>query len=345
MTVIHILSGLGGGGAEHMVLELSKQLQQQGTKVVVVSISPVNMIAHKFDAGGIENISLGIRGVKDILPGLQRLRRLLLQHPKRVVHAHMFHAGMFAVLTKILGTTTPMVFTLHTNHVKQAARKAMLFLTKGMRRADVIFSAGSGQWYQKRGAVPIFNGIDISRFNLPRQLPETFTCLFLGRLEEPKNPLYLIDLVNHLKHRYRFKIQVAGDGSLREELEKQIRWNQLDDYFELLGFRNDIPELLSQVHCLIMPSLWEGMPISVLEAGAAGTPLIVTPVGSIPAILNKRNAYVVQLDNFHRELEQVMNDYPAALERAAVWKKQVAADFDITAVSGKHLALYEQVLA
>lgn len=343
MTIIHLLVGLGGGGAEHFVLELAKKNKQDQNKVIVVGITAINLIESKFRDNNIECISLNINKPSMAYAGFKRLLQILRKNRHSIVHAHMFHAGMLACMSKLFIPSIVIVFTLHTNYVKQFYRKSLIYLTKSMRDADVIFSEDSKKWYHKSCSSVIQNGIETTKFNLEPQLSKQFTCLFLGRLEEPKNPLYLIDLVLQLKEKYRFVIKIAGDGGLKEELKRKIAIYKLEPWFDFLGFRSDIPELLSSSHCMIMPSLWEGMPISILEAGAAGVPIVATPVGSIPSILNEQNAYLGKLDAFHLKLGAVMDDYSLAEQKALELKSLILKKYDIANSADKHQELYSKL--
>ena len=344
MTIIHFLVGIGGGGAEHLVLELANQNKKAGHKVIVVGITSISVIENKFKTYGIEYTSLKINRLSEVFQGIKKYIKILKSNPKAIIHAHMFHAGMISFITKIFAPSFTVVFTLHNNYVRAAYRKFLLFLTKSCRNAEVIFSDDSRMMYHKSNAVVIPNGIDTSKFNLELNLPELFTCLFLGRLQEQKNPFYLIDLVLALKDKHNFKINIAGDGELAEALKAKIKLHNLEDFFAFLGFRNDTPYLLSTSHCMIMPSLWEGMPISILEAGAAGVPIVATAVGSIPSILNTDNSYVCSLDKFSENLSNVMKDYNTAKLKASKLKVTILTDFDIRSTALKHHILYQSVL-
>lgn len=343
MKIIHFLVGIGGGGAEHLVLELANQNKNAGHTVVVVGITSINKIQNKFENYGIEYISLKIDKVSDLYGGIKKYIEILKRYPNAVIHAHMFHAGIMSCITKIFAPSFKLVFTLHTNYVRAFYRRSLLYITRGIRDADVIFSDNSRQSYHKRDSVVIANGIDNSKFQLKSALPDTFTCLFLGRLQEPKNPLYLVDLVLKLKDQYNFKISIAGDGDLAENLKSMIKVHKLENYFNFLGFRNDIPFLLSTSHCMIMPSLWEGMPISILEAGAAGVPIISTAVGSIPSILNTTNSFICDLKDFHENLAKVMDNYTSAKMKASKLKEIILAKYDITMVAQQYHDLYSRV--
>lgn len=344
MHVIQLITGLGGGGAENLVYNLTKMnLQDKNVTCSVVYITDKDKLRPRFEEMGVSPISLGITSKASFLSGVKKYYHILKQNKNTVVHAHLFHAFFISCLLKPF-VSHKIVFTLHNDFVRSKLRRFFLFFTRGLRDTDVIFSKKSRTWYQKSDPVVIANGIDLSLYNAPLQKPEVFTCLFLGRLEHQKNPLYLVDLVNKLKDKHKFKIIVVGEGNMRQPLEDLIAQQSLQNYFEFLGFRQDIPQIMASVSCLIMPSLWEGMPISILEAGACGVPIVTTPVGSIPIFLSDDAAYLTELPNFHLSLQHIMEHYDEAIEKAAKFKKEVYEKFDINKCYLNYKSIYQRVL-
>ncbi|RFZ95374.1 glycosyltransferase [Mucilaginibacter conchicola] len=344
MRVIQLITGLGGGGAENLVYNLTKMnLQDKDVEFSVVYMTDKDKLKPRFEEMGVAPVSLGITSKGSFVSGLKKYYRILKNNKGAVVHAHLFHTLLISCLMQPL-VPHKVVFTLHSDFVKKRARRYILFFTRFLRSADVIFSAKSKQWYQKSDAVVIANGIDLSQYNHAHNKPEVFSCLFLGRLEEPKNPMYLVELVNKLKDKHKFKIVVVGEGNMRQPLEELIAKESLQDYFEFLGFRQDIPQIMANVSCLITPSLWEGMPISLLEAGACGVPILTTPVGSIPIFLNNETAYLTELPDFHLSLQHIIENYNEALDKAAKFKNEVFEKFDINKCYQNYKAMYYKVI-
>ena len=348
MTVLHLIIGLSAGGAEHMVLELANQCQIKGHKPIVVSLTKRDLILNKFIDKNITCYFLNITSVKSLRNGLGKLKEINSKNPGLVFHCHMFHALMVGLIYKIFIRNTPIIFTLHTNKVKQFYRKVALFLTMMLRSKDIIFSVNSKKWYLKN-SISIPNGVDLSKFKSKekRYIKDTlFKFLFLGRLTEPKNPLFLVQLTQKLieANHKNFIINVVGDGGLKEDLEKAIVKNNLSKYIKLLGFQNKVSKFLSESDCLIIPSLWEGMPVSIIEAGASKLPVISTPVGSIPDFLNDNNAYVKNLEDFHSSMISVLINYSDADKKGENLFKLVKNKYDIEKVSDLHIKLYKSTL-
>jgi glycosyltransferase involved in cell wall biosynthesis len=197
------------------------------------------------------------------------------------------------------------------------------------------------KWFQKSNAVVISNGIDAERFvHLHIDKPPLFTCAFVGRLSEEKNPLFLIDLAKSLLPGHNFVFRVAGEGPLRKDLEQRIAEEKLEEHFVIHGHVDDIPALLAESHCLLIPSHWEGMPLVLLEAGAAGIPVIATPVGNIPAIVTPGSGYIGDTKSFKAMIEEVMDNYGDALVKARTLMHAVIDNYSIANVYLKYREIY-----
>ena len=341
MKVLHVISGLRSGGAEHFVLELCRQSSKDKEAVVsVLTLSAADEISHKFREANINVISTstqrrtrGINAYKGF--------RILMKHPHSIVHAHMFHACMVACFAKLLRPSIKIIFTLHNNHIPEFHRRLLLFLTRPLRKIDIILPGMHRKWFQKSNAVVISNGIDVDRF-MHRHIdkPPLFTCAFVGRLAQEKNPLFLIDLAKSLLPEHNFMFRVAGEGPQRKLLEQSIAEEKLEEHFTVHGYVEDVPKLLAESHCLLIPSYWEGMPLVLLEAAAAGIPVIATPVGNIPSIVNSENGYIGNTNTFKEMIADVMDNYGEALIKARRLMHDVADRYGIDNIYLQHQEIY-----
>ncbi|WMI67272.1 glycosyltransferase [Mangrovimonas sp. YM274] len=349
MTIVHISSSLGGGGAEQMVFQLAKQ-SNAITKTVVISISEVNTLEHKFNDENIEVHFLNITSFKNrtLFLGLKKTHDIVNGLPDVVFHCHQFHGGLFGMLYNIWYSRIPIVYTMHTNQVSSFVRRACLYVSKPLRKRDIIFSENSKKWYLKNNEI-IPNGVDFKLLSLNKQRKydssQPFVFLFLGRLSPPKNPLALPYFAKKLKENgfFNFIIHVIGEGSLREQLWEEISKNNLKEHFKLFGFQKDVKQFLEHSQSLILPSLWEGMPMAVIEAAANKLPVIATPVGSVPDFLNEHNAYVSNLESFSEAMIHVMKNYSEALSKSELLYKEIKTIFSIESVHNKHFDVYRSV--
>ena len=345
MKVIHVVSGLRAGGAEHIILELCKQsIIDPDVEMQVVSLSCINDLEHKFRNAGIAlympTSSVSFSAIRRWTLALNAVRYVYRQKAN-IIHAHMFYACIAACAVKCINTKQQIIFTLHNTYQPDWSKRLLLFLTKPFREVDTIFPHTTTPYYLKKNAVPIPNGIDPSRFKHEKKF-EIFTCLFAGRLEEQKNPLFLVDLAASLSGKYHFKVVVAGDGPLMQKLKDKILASGLSDRFELRGFVNDIDQLFGKCHCLLLPSIWEGMPLVILEAAFAQLPIITTPAGNVSSILGNTSAYIGNIQDFGKLLTHVMENYNEAIAKGKQLKQQIAS-YSITNTFNAFKQLYTRM--
>ena len=318
MKVVHVISGLRGGGAEHIVLALCEQsVVHQDSEMQVVSLSGITDIADKF-----QNIPVFIpritgshkRNNSGFRTAISAIRHLLSIRPD-LLHAHMIYGCMAACIVKLFRPGTKIVFTLHNTHQPNIFYRIFLFMTRPMRAADIIFPGTRPAWYQKKNATTIANAAYHS--TIPENIgKDVFTCLFAGRLEKQKRPLLLPDIAGKLAGKFPFRIIVAGAGSLEQTLRNEVERRNLTEYFEWAGFTHNMPVLIARSHCLLLPSDYEGMPLIVMEAAAARLPVIATPEAVKAFNVTSEHAFICSPAEFHNAIEEVRNN-SAGAQRAA----------------------------
>lgn len=145
----------------------------------------------------------------------------------------------------------------------------------------------------KRKLRLIPNGVNLESFGATSEARDTYRknvlstenrkeiCVaMVGRLWEQKNPLCLVEAAKRVfeKTHLPVKFFFAGDGELKEEVEKKIKEYKLDGKVAVLGWRSDVPALLASVDIFVLPSLWEGMPLAILEAMASSLAVVVSDI-------------------------------------------------------------------
>lgn len=344
IKVIQIITGLDYGGAEKVVLDLSRGLMDKGNEVLCVSLSLKQNMISEFEKDGIEVIQLKVRkNPLSLVGSLIKFNRIIRERKIELVHAHLLHAMLFASLSRVFYHSWALIYTPHSIKFGSWYRKYLIKALKFLRTKDVLFSKEHYSSIFKKDFSVIPNGIAMPLEKGAAQKFDTFTFLAVGRLESMKNHKSLIPIAAELKNQKRkFQILIAGEGPLKSELQKLIQEKALDDEFVLLGFRDNILDLCRRSHAFLMPSLWEGMPISILEAASAGLPVISTPVGSIPSLIDKKTGYLGQIPEFPKMMLEVMDHYPEAFKKATMLKQKVKNEYTIERVLELHLLLYQQ---
>lgn len=153
----------------------------------------------------------------------------------------------------------------------------------------------------------LYNGIAIPT---PRGKArnEVFTIGFAGRLEPQKNLSSLISVADILKKKnLSFQIKIAGDGSLREQLEQEVHARNLDDFVKFVGFQANLSDFYSSLDVFVLPSLWEGFGYVLAEAMTYNLPLIAYNVSSNPELIcDGKNGFLIPLHNTELFAEKIM---------------------------------------
>jgi glycosyltransferase involved in cell wall biosynthesis len=345
INILQLITGLGMGGAEKLVLDLAKYTSTYEFNTFVVAMSKRDELLQEFLDNNINTTLLRkSNSSKDIISIIQSINKFIKEKDIQIIHAHMTHSIVVASILKILNPSLKIVYTSHNINIESKFREFIVWSLKPFRDIDIVFSKDILKYFYKQNYRVIPNGIKVEKYNLGFEKNQKFTFIAIGRLETAKNHKFLIEMANELKDKYDFEIQIVGDGYLRDELKELIQKYALENKVKLLGLRNDIPQLLNRAHCLLMPSLWEGLPIVILEAGASGLPVISTPVGSIPSLLNPENAYLVELDNFKKSMIDVINNYDNAIKKGKKLFEKIQKRYSIDNVVKEHEKIYKELM-
>jgi glycosyltransferase involved in cell wall biosynthesis len=210
--------------------------------------------------------------------------------------------------------------------------------------------------------ITIQNGINVERFSISlspeaeqslRQAlgvePDSLIILTVARLHPQKGHKYLIEAIPHILRDFpQARFLFVGEGELHEELTRQVKKANLSEYVHFLGVRQDVPQLLAISDLFVLPSLWEGLPNSVLEAMAAGVPVIATNVDGTPEIINDGDVGILVQPADPSELEQaicrLLKDKPLRVSIAKSARERVERKFSRDANTTAFIGLYQRLL-
>lgn len=315
MRVAHLIHGLGLGGAQR-VIELIVRGRGDDFEHLVVSCHGGVFEAPIRDAGA------AIRLLPRRIPKLDPLWILSMARTFRaegvdLVHGHLFGDTLHGYLAARRTGLVPMVMTLHNTIDARSGlqRRGYRWL---LGRADTVPVACAGfvrtSFVESMGEVAervrtIPNGIapaegGFAREDLPRLGVEMgadesrpLVLATVGRMAEQKAYPVLFDALarlDALDQGVPWRLAMFGDGPLRAELEALAAAKGLADRIVFAGFRDDVPRWLSAVDAIVFSSIFEGLPMALLEALAAATPVVSTRVGGIPdALVADREALLV----------------------------------------------------
>lgn len=337
---------MGQGGAEKVLLDVVVELnKQQYIKSSVISFSDEIVLLPEFEKNAIDVMVLNRK--KSFLNFYKMIVEISTYVKKReidIIHAHMSHAMIVAFILKIRFPKLKIVFTPHSVNLGSRLMESLIFLLRPFREIDILFSENMKQWFNKDKYQVIPNGIRIEDFNAASEKFEKFTFIAVGNIKEAKNYPFLIDCANELRKSIDFQLLIIGEGKDKALLEKQVNDLNLEKYVVIKGSQSNVVELLSKSHCLVVPSLWEGMPLSILEAGASRLPVITTPVGAIPSIVDDSNGYLVEEDTFCETMQYVYSHYAESVIKAEKLQKKIIENYSIKSIAKKHGKLYTELI-
>lgn len=342
MTVMQLVTGLGVGGAERVVMDMAGRLSTQGIRSVVVSLKNDRCLLAQYAHTGFPVYCLEMcRNPWSLIKATVALIGIIHRERVSLIHAHMFHSLCLAIISKIVVRNCNVVFTSHNSKGFSFLRRLLIRVSKSLRAADVIFVAGQHLEMNTARSVVIPNGVpvDLSWTNNKGMAKERWIFLSVGSLLPQKNPVGLIRSFAAMRHK-DCELWLAGDGILRPEVEREIAIFGLGDRVRLLGVRQDVSQLLAQADCFVMASRWEGLPMAILEAGAVALPVVAPPVGALPELLADDCGYLVDVSELSDALDAVLDDYAEANRRGMRLRNKIVNGFSLDHMCRAHSELY-----
>lgn len=303
MRVLQLLSSAGFYGAENMLLNLCASQKDTGCESnLLVFYNAHQPNIEFYEAAkrrGLNPAMVRCEGRAD-WKALREIRRHIRESSVDVVHTHGYKADLYGYLAA-RREKKPVVATCHNwRDVGSALRLYNRLDRMALRRFDAIAAVSETVAEKLRLAgVParrirtIPNGIDARAFEDAAvgsdKSSSSSKCPVIGvvaRLDLQKGFEYLFQAVRGLSESYPgLKVVIVGEGPDRAAIDAMIRRLGLEDQVKLAGQRNDMPAVYADMDIFVLPSLNEGLPMTVLEAMAASRPVIATRVGAIPKVV------------------------------------------------------------
>ncbi len=360
-----------GGGAEEQVIQLATTLDARGWRVMIVSLVPPSPMPPDFDFARIPLQHLNMRAGLPDPRAIWRLVRILRDFRPDVVHSHMNHANLLARITRIICRFPALVGTLHAMNMAGVHHdrggfheRAHRFTDRLSERTTAICQAAA-EYFVRCGAVPkekmqvIYNGIDTVRYahqadarqrlRAALDLQDQFVWLAAGRLENVKAyPTLLRAFAS--AHGPQSVLLICGEGSQRETLISLAAELGIAQSVRFMGLRKDIPDLMSAADAFAISSDSEGLPLVVLQAQAAGLPIVATDVGGIGEVVREGEfGWLVPPGDSNAFADRMRRIESASAEQRAKMGKEssshVRRNFDTAQIVDQWETLYLQLLS
>jgi glycosyltransferase involved in cell wall biosynthesis len=356
----------GPGGAEMMVFRLSEELRRRGHKVVPVGPrNGTGWMGDMFRAAGFVPETFWLKRPVDPTC-VTRFMKLFRHHSIDVVHSHEFTMGVYGSTAARL-RAIPHVLTMHGGLTVTKALRRRIALRWAIRqsgKAVAVSSATRDDFARNLGVgktafTVVHNGVPSKPGNAERVRRE-FGCteeetviLAVGNLERNKNHRMLLEALVRLERDgltvpWKLIIAAGRGGDEHPYLLEYVRTQRLGDRVHIAMGRDDIADLQALADVFVMPSLWEGLPMALLEAMVAGNAILASATAGIPeAIADGREGILVppgDLDAFAHGLRTLMTDPCRRRALGAAARVRANRDFTVEVMADRYESMYGRLL-
>lgn len=307
-NVLHLINYLGSGGSEIYIYTLAKKLHNQNCNFYI-AYSKEGRGLRLFEDLGVKTINFQMNSPFDI-KAAKDLKRLCKELSIDVIHTHFLRENYISVLSKILGNKVRIINTRHmffensksvilTNKLFTKFNDCLIAVSSRVRD-QLIYDEGINENKVKL----IYTGIDLEEWNKPHSLSfrdeysisqEQILITTIARFSKEKGHDFLIDSIKYFKDylkekniNLKYKFVLVGEGELFNDIVDKAKALQIFDDIIFSGYRRDIENILKSSDIFILPSNNEAFGLSILEAMAAGLPIITTDSGGTREIINEK---------------------------------------------------------
>jgi glycosyltransferase involved in cell wall biosynthesis len=365
VIVVQCMAKLELGGAQKRIIELMRDLKNKGILISGEGGELYYDVKKEFKNRHLTLVCLKreIKPFYDIIC-LFRLRNLLIKLYKNndmiILHTHGSKAG---VLGRIVSGTLPFVCSVHTVHgfaispyvnffkrfiYLNAERFSALFgdviITQTKVHIDRLKEWGIGR---RNKIYWIPNSIKYSDYELRsrRYKKKEITIGTVANFKAQKNPFMWAEVAKKIVEKYpQTNFVYIGDGPLKKKTEELIGDSER---IKLLGWQEDVPQILKGIDIFFLPSRWEGLPRTVLEAMAAGIPVVASSVdGTIEAVKDSVTGYLLSpsdLDGYVKKLSELIKDEVKRGKMGREGRERVEKFFSYNKMIKKTFRLYKSL--
>lgn len=360
MHIVSILTSLTSGGAEMLVVNLSKEYVANGQRSTVVSLVDAHSVGNSpemeavlrqriIDEGG-EHISLQLGTLRNPLNGWRKMRHLVRDLKPDVIHAHTARALLMMLAHP---GKAPVVLTHHNS--KLSFPVAMFRLFDQIASAYVAISKETETLFAQHVKRPIAYIPNAASKSFSASAPRAAVganpqILSVGTISAQKHYDLLVDVAVALKNKAGSnampKFLIAGNGVDLENMRTLAQERGVAAHVHFLGERSDIAQLMLSSDLYLNTSRYEGMPVALLEAMASGLPIIATKVaGNTELVGHLDNGLLCPLDDpesLAEAISELLGDAKlyGQCSAAAITRSK---SFSIETTCANHLALYQKI--
>ena len=364
--VLHLITSFEIGGTERQAVELLKRLDGERYDIRLAVLRNDGPLYKEIESlfPNVPEFPLTSFYDANAVKQLRRLRQLLLREKINILHAHDFYSSFIGAAAARLSGVRVIASQRHLKLSDRAAhrlgtrlihRLAHRILVNSLAIRDYVVANDRAPVHKidvvRNGVVPVTQSVS-HRGQLCRELgiaADTTLIGMVARLQPVKGHRFFIDAAAKiLKSRGDVHFVLVGDGPLKSEIEQQVRRLGLAGHAHFLGDRRDAPHLIAAFDLLVLASLHEGLPNAVMEAMAAGVPVVATPVGGTKElIIDSETGYFAAPGDSAALANRILfalgdQEHRSTIIRSA--RRRISIEYGIERMVQSVEALYEKVM-
>ncbi len=308
MKIVQVIPSFGVAGAEIMCETLLYELRKRGHEVLAISLYDEHtVITERLESAGVDVRYLHKKSGFDFsLFG--KLKKLFKEEKPDVVHTHLY-ASKYAVLAAKKAKVPRIVHTVHSlaeYEQKGLGRKLQKRFYQKRRVTPVAISDAVQASIESLYGLPkeeipvVYNGIDLTKCKVKTsyEVEGNFKILHVGRFAEVKNHAGLLRAFERFHSRYaQSELWLVGDGEGRASAERFVAEQGLESAVRFFGIQRDVYSFLGKADTFVLPSHYEGLGITLIEAMGTGLPIVASAVGGILDMLDGESALLVPVED------------------------------------------------
>ncbi len=291
--ILHLLFSTQYSGAENVACTII-----QNTNVISYYCCPPGEVENVLREQKISYIPLAKKSVSF-------LRKVIQEYQIDIIHAHDFKASFLA---SFLDNEVKIISHLHCNYKLLKLKSIVSFLYRFVQKKfskvivvskEILTDASFGKKIAPKTII-LDNVVDPKKvIKLSEEFDTvSYDLIFVGRLIDLKQPLLFIDIIKEIKKKHpNIKAAIIGQGELYEACIEKVKYEQLTNNIDMIGFVNNPFPYIKNSKIAVLPSKFEGLPMSVIEALILSVPVVNSGVGGLQDMFKQYPKYICQVKN------------------------------------------------
>lgn len=348
-----------------LLWNIAKRLDRERFQIFAACLREGGPYETKLRDVGVEVVNFDLKTLIDIRVIL-RLAHYIKKHDIDIVETAVFPSDVYGRVSAKLANVPTVISTMHRmeDHKQETIYRILFWLdTLTIRLTTRLIAVSQAvknyliSWHKVKPEKisVVHNGLDAKKYNInididefKRELglgQESPTVAFIGRLVKFKGTNYFLQAATSIiRSGITVQFLVVGDGPLKSQLMRQTHLLGISEHVHFTGFREDVPQILTAIDILAVPSSWEGLPLVVLEGMHSGKAIVATRVGGIPeAIEDGETGILIPPRDADRLVDAITDllKHPNRREEMGKKAKQIAAEkFDVDRMVKKYERIY-----